>query len=85
VTNRTFEMFSSDAIPLLMLPEDMVEAIYGADARPLTPGDDVAACLEDMLRRPDTYWEAVLKTRGHLSVHHSYEKRFRELLAILER
>jgi len=84
VTNRTFEMFCSQAIPLLMLPEDMVEAIYGADARPLTPGDDVAACLKDMMRRPDTYWEAVLKTRGHLSVHHSYEKRFRELLAILE-
>jgi hypothetical protein len=83
VTNRTFETFCSDAIPLLMLPDDLVEAIYGPDAPPLAPGDDVAGHLEDMLRRPEPYWEAVLATRAHLAHHHSYEQRFRELLAIL--
>src|SRR3989475_9356217 len=33
VTNRTFEMFCSDAIPLLMLPQDMVEAIRSEERR----------------------------------------------------
>lgn len=84
VTIRTFETFCSDTIPLLMLPDSLVESIYGADARPLAPGTDVAGRLEDMLRRPEVYWDAVLKTRAHLAEHHSYQQRFQELLAILE-
>ncbi|HMB05444.1 MAG TPA: hypothetical protein VKP69_17115, partial [Isosphaeraceae bacterium] len=40
VTNRTFETFYADTIPLLMLPDGLVEAIYGTDARPLAPGSD---------------------------------------------
>jgi len=85
VTNRTFETFCSDTIPLLMLPDNIVESIYGRDALRLTPGDDVAGRLEDMMRRPEHYWDAVLKTRIHLATHHSYERRFEELMAILER
>lgn len=84
VTNRTFETFCSDTIPLLMLPDDLVEAIYGPDALALAPGDEVATCIEDMLRRPELYWDAVLKTRDHLAAHHSYEQRFKELLTILD-
>jgi hypothetical protein len=84
VTNRTFETFCADTIPLLILPENVVETIYGPDARPLAPDDDVTKRLEDILRRPEVYWEAVLKTRTHLSQHHSYEQRFKDLLAILE-
>ena len=84
VTNRTFETFCSDTIPLLMLPEDSVEAIYGPHAHLLAPGDDVAGRLEDMLRHPEVYWDAVLKTRSYLAEHHSYQQRFKELLAILE-
>lgn len=84
VTNRTFETFCADTIPLLMLPDDLVEAIYGADARLLAPGDGVAGRLDDMRRRPEVYWEVVLKTRAHLGEHHSFQRRFRELLAILE-
>src|SRR5262249_60546938 len=34
VTNRTFETFCADTIPLLMLPDAQVEAIYGPAARP---------------------------------------------------
>lgn len=83
VTNRTFETFCADTIPLLMLPEHMVDAIYGPDARPLAPGEEVAARVQDMLRRPERYWDAVLKTRAHLAAHHSYEQRFRELEQIL--
>jgi hypothetical protein len=84
VTNRVFETFCADTIPLLMLPDALITAIYGPDARPLAPGDDVAGRLEDMIRRPEAYWDAVLKTRAYLAEHHSYQQRFRELLAILE-
>jgi hypothetical protein len=83
VTNRTFETFCADTIPLLMLSDKTVEAIYGAAAQPLAPGNDLAGRLEDMMRRPAFYWNAVLKTRAHLAQHHSYQQRFRELLAIL--
>ena len=34
-------------------------------------------------RRPEVYWDAVLKTRIHLAAHHSYERRFEQLMAIL--
>ena len=40
--------------------------------------------LLDALRRPAVYWDAVLATRAHLAAHHSFEARFKELLAILE-
>ncbi len=83
VTNRTFETFCSDTIPLLMLPDALVEAIYGRDALTLAPGDDIAGRVEDMLRRPEAYWDAVLKTRNHLAAHHSYERRVEELVAAL--
>jgi len=84
VTNRTFETFCADTIPLLMLPERQVEAIYGADALVLVPGDNIAGRVGDMVRRPEVYWNAVLKTRAHLAEHHSYQQRFQQLLAILE-
>jgi hypothetical protein len=84
VTNRTFETFCADTLPLLMLPDRYLEEIYGPAARPLAPGDDVAGRLRDMLRRPEAYWDAVLKTRARLAREHSFARRFKELLAILE-
>ena len=84
VTNRTFETFCADTIPLLMLSENLVEAMYGPEARLLAPGDDLAGRLKDMMRHPEVYWEAVLRTRTHLAEHHSFERRFKELAAILE-
>jgi hypothetical protein len=36
-----------------------------------------------MMRRPEVYWEAVLKTRAYLAEHHSYQRRFEELVKIL--
>jgi hypothetical protein len=84
VTNRTFETFCADTIPLIMLSTPQVEALYGPDARPLAPGDDVAGRLSDMLYRPELYWEAVLRVRAHLAERHSYRQRFQQLLGILE-
>lgn len=83
VTNRTFETFYADALPVLMLPRDFVSAIFGPAALALVPGDDVAAFMTDALQRPEPYWEAVLETRAHLAREHSYERRFKELDALV--
>jgi hypothetical protein len=85
VTNRTFETFCADALPLLMVPDRYLEEVYGPAARPLVPGEDMAGRLRDMMRRPEVYWEAVLKTRAHLAERHSFKRRFKELLTILEK
>src|SRR5262245_27420396 len=84
VTNRTFETFCSDTIPLLMLPDQIVEKIHGSAALRLIPGEDLATRLDDIMHRPEFYWDAVLKTRAHLAAHHSYERRFEEMTAILD-
>jgi hypothetical protein len=65
-----------------MLPRDFVTAIYGTTALTLVPGDDIAAHLTDAMRRPEVYWDAVLKTRSHLERHHSYARRFEELATL---
>jgi hypothetical protein len=83
ITNRTFETFYADSLPVLMLPRAFVEAIYGSAALKLVPGDDVAAHLTDALREPEPYWDAVLQTRSRLARHHSYAQRFQEIGAIL--
>jgi hypothetical protein len=84
VTNRTFSTFCADTIPLLLLPEELIDSVYGPDAKLLSASDDIACRLDDMLRRPESYWDAVLKVRAHLSGRHSFQRRFQELAAILE-
>jgi hypothetical protein len=83
VTNRTFETFCSDTVPLLMLPNELVESIYGPAARVLVVGEDVAGHIQDVLYRPEVYWDAILKTRAYLADRHSFQRRFQELAAIL--
>lgn len=84
VTNRTFETFAADTLPVLMLPRDFVEAIYGPDALPLVPGGDVAAHLRGAMRHPEEQWDAVLRTRAYLAQHHSFERRFEELASVVQ-
>ncbi len=79
VTNRTFETFQADCVPVLMLPHDFVEAVYGKSALRLVPGDDVGAHLVSLLDDPLGTWEAVLATRAHLAEHHSIARRFEQL------
>jgi hypothetical protein len=83
VTNRTFETFCSDTVPLLMLPNQMIESIYGPAARLLAVGEDVAGHVQDILRRPEVYWDAILRTRAYLADRHSFQRRFEELSGIL--
>ena len=47
------------------------------------PGDDVAAHLTDALRRPEPYWEAVLRDPRAPCATHSYAQRFEELEALV--
>ena len=79
VTNRTFETFYADTIPLLMLPEEFVESIYGPAAKKLVPAKGLAGFVEDAMKNPEAYWDAVLKTRAHLAAKHSYAIRINEL------
>jgi hypothetical protein len=80
VTNRSFETFYADTIPVLLLPEDFVERIYGAAACKLVPGSGIAGWLTDASKNPEVYWDAVLKTRTHLAEKHSYAVRIEELM-----
>jgi hypothetical protein len=84
LTNRSFATFYADTLPLLLLPEELVRSIHGPQAAPLVPGVALRDRIEDMLRHPQFYWDAVLETRRHLAQHHSYQKRFQELIEILE-
>lgn len=79
VTNRTFETFEADCVPVLMLDRNFVEVIYGPAALRLVPGEDVGAHLESLLDDPEGAWEAVLETRAYLAQHHSIDGRLRRL------
>jgi len=83
VTNRLFETFIADTIPLVMVPEPLAESIYGPAVRPLLPTNDIGSWLQDIIRNPEPYWEAILRVRQHLTLHHSYHQRLTELIAML--
>jgi len=83
LTLRYFEEFCADTIPLLMLEDDLAEAVYGRAGRELTLPGRVADKILDALRRPDHYREVVEDARRHLLAHHSYRKRVEELVAAL--
>ena len=84
VTNRTFETFLADTIPLVMLPESFATSIYGPNVRPLLPEVDIAKQLEKIHLDPEPYWEAIGLVRKHLATHHSYRRRLTELVALLQ-
>jgi hypothetical protein len=84
MTNRMFETFLADTIPLVMVPRSLAESIYGPAVRPLLPTNDIAGWLQDMMRHPEPYWEAIAAVRQHLTVHHSYRQRLSELVDLLE-
>ena len=83
VTNRSFETFCADTLPVLMLPQEFVSAIYGKAALALVPSASVADHLGKVLSDPEPYWDAVLQTRTHLARNHSFERRIAELEALL--
>jgi hypothetical protein len=83
VTVRTFETFHADALPVLMLPRELVTTIYGKAALKLVPADNLADHLTEAMESPEPFWDAVLKTRRHLASHHSIARRLDELASLV--
>lgn len=85
VTCRTFETPAANTIPLFAQDAEYVTAIYGEGAAPLVlrEGDAASEQILDVLRRPQEFAEIVRSIRRHLSVHHSYAARLRELVRIV--
>jgi hypothetical protein len=83
LTLRYFEEFCADTIPLLMLEDDLAEAVYGPAGHELTLPGRVAEKIMDALNRPDHYRGLVEDVRRHLLAHHPYRKRVDELVAAL--
>lgn len=81
LTLRYFEEFCADTIPLLMLENDLAEAVYGPAARELTMRGRVAEKILDALKRPDHYRQVVEDARRYMLTHHSYRRRVEELVA----
>ena len=83
LTLRYFEEFCADTIPLLMLKDDLAEAVYGPAGLELTLPGRVAEKILDALQRPDYYREVVEDARRYKATHHSFRHRVEELVAAL--
>jgi hypothetical protein len=83
LTQRFFEEFCADTIPLLMLEPEFAEAVYGPAGRELTLVGRVAEKILDALHRPHYYQSLVEDVRRHLMIEHSYDRRVRELVEAL--
>ncbi|MGE3710909.1 MAG: hypothetical protein AB7G35_14680, partial [Hyphomicrobiaceae bacterium] len=83
LTLRYFEEFCADTIPLLMLDDDLAEAVYGPAGKALTLPGRVAERIMDALERPDHYRGIVEDVRKHLLTHHLYKNRVTELVEAL--
>jgi hypothetical protein len=83
LTLRYIEEFCADTIPLLLIGNDLAEAVYGPAGRELTLPGRVADKILDALRRPEHYRGIVEDVRRHLQVHHSYTRRVEELVRVL--
>jgi hypothetical protein len=84
VTSKYFEVFCADTIPLLMVPLDQAEEVYGPAGRDLVLTEPIDDKILDVLRAPEDYNRIVAYVRAHLAAHHSYRRRLQELVAALE-
>jgi hypothetical protein len=81
---RLFETLAANTIPLFNLGRDHVVEIYGEPAGELVFGENASEQILDVLGRPDYYAEIVREIREHLAVNHSFERRFQELIDIID-
>jgi hypothetical protein len=85
LTSKYFEIFAADTVPLVMIEPNHAASVYGPAGRELALyGDAIAEKLLDVLNHPQKYRQIVQDVRDHLSAHHSYRHRVRELAAALE-
>jgi len=83
VTSKYFEIVCADTIPLVMLPPEQVEEVYGPAGREIALHEDIENKLLDVLTNTQRYRDAVIEIRRHLEVHHSYRRRVQELVDAL--
>jgi glycosyl transferase family 1 len=84
VTAKYFEVFCADTIPLLMVPPDQAEEVYGPAGRELVLTEPIEDKLLDVLKAPERYRRIVADVRSVLAARHSYRRRLQELVAELE-
>jgi len=84
VTSKYFEIFCADTVPLVMIPPEQAEMVYGPAGRELSLHEGMAEKLLDVLARPARYRELVEQVRRRLAERHSYRQRVIELAAALE-
>ena len=80
VTSKYFETLCADTIPLVMVPPDWAEEVYGPAGRELAVCNHIEHTLLDAREKPDRYRNAVEAVRRHLNSHHSYQRRVEELV-----
>jgi len=86
LTSKYFEIFAADTIPLVMLPPEHAELVYGSAGRELAlcDGFPIADKLLDALQHPQKYHEIIQGVRHHLMTHHSYQVRVQQLVTALQ-
>ena len=85
VTCRTFETPAADTIPLFGLAAGYIKEVYGETALELVlPDIAPEEKIADIVERPEHYHGVVREIRRHLAEHHSYQRRVRELIEIVE-
>jgi hypothetical protein len=85
VTCRTFETPAAGTIPLFGLGADYIKETYGEVALELLlPETAPEEKIADIVDRPGHYHNVVREIRRHLTEHHSYQRRVRELIEIVE-
>jgi hypothetical protein len=84
LTSKYFEIFTADTVPLVMLDPEHAASVYGPAGRELALHGDIAKKLIDVLRRPERYRKIVKEVRNHLTAHHSYRVRVKELVEARE-
>jgi hypothetical protein len=84
LTSKYFEIFAADTVPLVMLPPEHAELVYGTAGRELALFGAVDEKLLDVVDHPRKYREIVEAVRHHLIAHHSYRHRVQELITALQ-
>lgn len=85
VTNRTFESFCMDTIPIILFKPRLAKYLYGESSSMLIPGSDTNKFISNVLDNPKLYWDAVIEIRDFLIKKHTFEQRYNELTKLLIR
>ena len=85
VTPRLFETVTAGTIPLFNMDAEHVREVYGEEALELIlPAEHPERRIMDIVRRPERYVKILGDVRTHLAADHSYARRFKALIEIVE-